>query len=229
MPFRYPRTGTVQATWATTLQSHMFNNPGIKPYDETFAYMEAVRRWAMRSPTAQRLIETVDNSAKVINVVGMDGGFSCFSNDDPVVGQGTIFMDLEARFRIGGPGTGINPFSQGGQLHHYIAMLHEIGHAVQFIESPAMFDQGAKGPLSALKGDIMNAARAHVGRTQHYNYGQQRAFTGNGTMQGTATWAVRLEYDNMSRHEWPICRESGYGCRPHYSAIHLSRQSPFAV
>jgi hypothetical protein len=186
---------------------------------KTMQYLQQVRAWAaQKSPTAQRILKTVDNSSVKIYLVGMNGGFTCFDSDPAPAG--TIYFDLNLKVSVN-PGGATNSHKGFERLHPYVAFLHEVGHAVQFIKTPRQFVNHAKGPLHGLKSDIEAAARKY-GERNHGGiaYAQRRAWFSQGPLSGTA-WAVRLEYDNVYNHERPICLEAGEPLRDHYTDIKL--------
>lgn len=147
----------------------------------------------------------------------MDGGFTCFDNEPPP--GGVIFMDVNIKVAVqqGGARSVHSGFER---LHPFIVFLHECGHAVQNIENPSQFANNAKGPLSALTADIATAARQRGDRLfSTMPYAQRKVwFASNGPVTGQA-WDVRLEYDNVYRHERPICIEAGEPLRDHYNDI----------
>ncbi|MCG8313836.1 MAG: hypothetical protein MI976_11515 [Pseudomonadales bacterium] len=186
---------------------------------KTLAYLHNVRAWAdKKSPTAKKLLKTIDNSKINIYLVGMDGGFMCFDSDPAPAG--TIYANLNINPEVN-PGGATGAHTGFEKQHPYIAFLHEVGHAVQYIETPSQFANHAKGPLSALKSDIGDAARAFSDRNHKgISYSQRKVWFTQGPISGQA-WAVRLEYDNMYRHERPICVEAGEPLRDHYNDIRI--------
>jgi len=185
--------------------------------EETLGYLQNVRVWAKNnSPTARRILEVVDNSYVTIYLVGMDGGFTCF--DNAPAPAGTVYMDLNLNVSVN-PGGATGNHSGFEKLHPYVAFLHEVGHAVQFIETPDQFKCDSKGPLYGLKSDIQAAARK-FGERNHSTvpYSRRREWFSQGPLSSTC-WSVRLEYDNIYRHERPICIEAGEPLRDHYRDI----------
>lgn len=185
----------------------------------TLAYLQGVRAWAAeKSKTAQRLLKVIDDSGITIFLVGMEGGFTCFDSDPAP--NGTVYMDLDLRLQLN-PG-GARGMHEGFQrLHPYVAFLHECGHAVQFIETPGQFANNAKGTAYALKTEIERAAQVRGDRLfQNVPYAQRRVWFSQGPLTGVP-WAVRLEYDNVYRHERPICLEAGQPLRDHYNDMQL--------
>ncbi|MGC1274019.1 MAG: hypothetical protein WBC44_09955 [Planctomycetaceae bacterium] len=182
------------------------------------AYLNEVRQWAAaKSRTAQRILKTIDDFPHPVYLVAMDGGFTCFDNE-PLPG-GVIYMDVNIKVSVN-PGGARGMHAGFEKLHPFIVFLHECGHAVQNIENPSQFANHAKGPLSALTSDIATAARQRGDRLfSNMPYVQRKVwFASNGPVTGQA-WAVRLEYDNVFRHERPICVEAGEPLRDHYNDI----------
>lgn len=205
---------------------------------EMSAIMYEVRKWSAGSATASRIIHDVNLSSVSVHVIGMKGcGFSCFCSDHPIKGQGTAYVDVQSQYEV-----------NGHPLHTYIVILHELGHAKQFLENPFWFNQVAARTPNVELIDIRTAAvKMQVGRaptpvvplvTGHGGgpnlpppplgpMGGQRKIErdaekalGNPTRSGpTCNWPFVIEQDNMARHEWPICRETGNPVRPGYRHI----------
>jgi hypothetical protein len=97
-------------------------------------------------------------------------------------------------------------------LHPFIAFLHELGHAKQFIEYPWLFD----APRVAFDA-INTAARMRLEKGLTFPEVRKILPTSKPVAPG---WAVRVESDNMNKHEWPMCKEAGYPCRQ-YTEISL--------
>lgn len=225
MTIRFPNPADVRLKYAETLAA--WNHPTPLLSAEAFAQMEVVRRWSLRSPTAQRIIKYVEDAKVLINVVCFkNGGGTVFSaNDPPGSGQGVIFWDVEARFatkQIGKDGT-----ETRGDFHHFIAFLHEMGHALQWIENPTFYEgnmlhggEGAKKIADAAKAFWMKKAQKS-GLTAH----RAKGVFANDRMQldtgptAKPNWAVRVEMDNLRRHEWPICDEARYPRRLGYTDL----------
>lgn len=178
-------------------------------------YLEKVRQWAkQKSVTAQRILNTIDIYPHPIYLVTMVGGLTCFDNE-PSPG-GVIYMDVSIHSSVR-PGGALGVHGNFEIQHPFVAFLHECGHAVQNIENPSQFVNSSKGPLSLLSADIATAARQRGDRLfSHMKYAERRVwFSSNGSVTGQP-WSVRLEYDNIYRHERPICIESGEPMRDHY-------------
>lgn len=216
----FPAPGAAQGKYAQVFLN--WGNPVPIGKVQAMVAINEVRAWAQCSRTAQQILKTVDGAGKIIHVVCFNGtGETVFSSDDPAPGEGTIFWNIKARFAT----------KQGnGQaaLHHYIAFLHEAGHAVQWLENPVFFEgnmlHGGAGQRT-----IQDAAQAFwMRRAVHENasanfgaqkaYAQLRMMTGNNRLTRPA-WAVRIEMDNLIRHEWPICDESGHARRLGYTDL----------
>ena len=232
MTLRFPRLATAQTNYAATLAA--WGNPTPINYAEAFAEVQIVRRWAMRSPTAQTIIKKIDTSGTIINVVIFDGnGETVFSSDDPPgQGQGTIFWDRQARFQTKQSG------GTTEALHHYIAFLHEMGHAVQWIECPGFFNGNMLHGTASRK-TIADGARAFWRKKAEKQgikgYGSQNAFAdtqmgGKAGLVVPVQWKVAIEMDNLRRHEWPICDEARYVRRALYGDLIMNHDSSlFAV
>lgn len=233
----YPPTGSRQA-FAAQAPRHATVCSNV----EMSAVMYEVRKWSVNSQTARRIIHDVNLSTVVVHVIGMKGcGFSCFCSDHPIEGQGTAYVDVQSQYEVNG-----NP------LHTYIVILHELGHAKQFLENPIWFNRVSSRTPNIGLTDIRDAAvRMQMGRapasvapvpvvqlpTGHGGgpppppalgpMGGQRAIQrdaedalGNPTRATpTFNWPFVIEQDNMARHEWPICRETGNPVRPGYRHI----------
>jgi hypothetical protein len=186
---------------------------------KTMSYLQQVRAWAAdHSRTAERLLGVIDKSDITIYLVGMDGGFTCFDSDPAPAGTIYINLNIKASLNPGGA-TGVHSGFQ--RLHPFVVFLHEVGHAVQYIETPKQFAQGTKGPIYGLKADIEKAALARGNRLfGHMKYSERKDWFSQGKVDGMA-WSVRLEYDNMYRHERPICIEAGQPIRDHYTDIRI--------
>jgi len=179
------------------------------------SYLEGVRQWAaQKSVTAQRVLNTIDSYPHPIHVVAMIGGYTCFDNE-PLPG-GVIFIDVSINASVRTTGA-LGVHGKFERQHPFITFLHECGHAVQNIENPSQFLNSAKGPLSLLSADIATAARQRGDRIfSHIPYSERRVwFATNGPIIGQP-WCVRLEYDNIYRHERPICIEAGEPMRDYY-------------
>lgn len=230
MPARYPNTGQAQGNYVQTLMS--WGSPTPIPSAEAFAEIEIVRRWALRSPTARQIIEKVDQSPTVINIVCFRRqGETVFSSDDPAPGQGTIFWDTESRFQT-------KQEAGAAPLHHFIAFLHEMGHAVQWMENPVFFNGNmlhGKTGENAIKDAAQKFFRAKALKLNpSANFKEQNQFADQYMRHGQnrmarPAWSVRVEMDNLIRHEWPICDEAGFPRRLGYTDLVMSYDSPFKV
>lgn len=123
----------------------------------TIGYFNEVREWSKGSPTARAIIKLVEEADVVINFVGMNGGFQCFDEsaknrvskrDEP-----TIYIDLLGKISVyvRKPHENIlsrsqTPHANMSSFNNRVALLHELGHAKQFIERPEWyrFYAGAK-------------------------------------------------------------------------------------
>ncbi len=187
---------------------------------EGFAELQNVRRWALRSPTARKVLATVEGASARANVVCFNGsGQTVFGPDDN--GHGSVFWDIGARFTTRG---GTEPF------HQYVAFLHELGHFIQWHTNPSFYGgnvlHNSRAIADAAKAFFMKAS----GGATH---GQKNAYATARTqpspaVQGKA-WAVRIEMDNLARHEWPICDEARLPRRVEYTDLQVSDGSHLRV
>lgn len=187
--------------------------------DETAWWLINVSSWASGSETAGDILAVVHDWKEPIYVVGMRGGFQCFA---PEQGNGVIYVDVRAQLgvRVRGPhGETVT------RMHNYIATLHEFGHAKQWIEHRLFFEGGYLAD-SIFERQLQDAATARWEKTvpAGLNYRAKRKFLSNILPDQPASkkgWAVRVETDNLIRHEWPICRELGYPIRQYTDLVSL--------
>lgn len=246
MPLRFPRIRTIRATgpWQKALTSENFGNPNLCEYDEMFEIMQRVRRWSLRSPTAQSILKYLDDSSTIINVIGMkSGGYTCFDSECPLPNAGTCFVDVEAQFAVA---------STGEPLHNYIALLHELGHAKQWVENPGWFRTAGNNTAQVRYQDLQTklidfavaraapavavvapapgaafgdgpppppAMGAAVNRVAIGQAVRNRLNIPGNFSQTHAKWPFVIEQDNMARHEWPICDEARYPRRAGYADL----------
>jgi hypothetical protein len=235
--------------WATT-QGYQ----GCYSAQETRDAIEDTRSWASDSRTALSLLEFVERSPKKITVVGMRGGYQCF---DSTAGRNrdmpTIFIDLQGRLTVNvrNPhNLHLDPNSCKGfaaELDNRVALLHEFGHAKQWIERPTMFDNkvwadGSGGFDARLEkktfaADIREKAIAmrerrgkvedNLERVGKLPYKKPDVFQSKSEFEAftAPVWGVVVEVDNMARHEWPICRELGLPFRSNYRDINCASDS----
>jgi len=246
MPLRFPRIATIRANgpWQRALTSDKFGNPNLCEYDEMFEHIQRVRRWSLRSPTAQAILAYLDAAPDVINVIGMkSGGYTCFDSECPLPNQGTCFVDVEAEFSVP---------SAGEALHNYIAILHEFGHAKQWVENPGWFRVVAsdtarvryqelqvklvdrampRAPAASAAAPVAAAGSGppppppmgpRTNRTAIADSVKARLKLGGNFAQTHVAWPFVIEQDNMARHEWPICDEARYPRRAGYGDLGIT-------
>lgn len=271
---------------------------GCYSAEETKAALAETRTWAGKSQTALELLQFVFTSPKLIHVVGMRGGYQCFNSTEGAdLNMPVVFIDLDGKLtaNVRGPhNIHLDPGKCTGTVFpvdNRIALLHEFGHAKQWIETPSMFDNTAAkegttqpkwgqarqdkggGQFDARLGKAEFATEIRdkaIGRFERsvcprcgeqvevdpvskavLNPGRDRirqpralhicsgtrspnAVTGdfptaeevlkynqetNPTGYKPPVWGAKIEMDNMSRHEWPICTEMGIGQRVNYRDI----------
>ncbi len=257
---------------------------GCYSADETRKAVQDAKIWSDRSETARKLMGYVETSAREILVVGMRGGYQCFdSTGTEDKNKAVVFIDLDGRLT--------NFVRQPHQLHfapedcskqgvtaeamdNRIALLHEFGHAKQWIENPLYFDNhfmqqtgkeqkpsltvtkkvGDGDPLLNPKGvfkpvNVNVKGKGVLGETFAQAIQRRAAeVAGARAKSGMAMadplinpdggwlltrdeldqikpikgYSLRIESDNIARHEWPICDELGIKRRLNYRDIHGS-------
>lgn len=228
-------------------------------------YFELVK-WASASKAAQGILAVVNDSTVKINLVGMKGGFSCFLPNSPKAGEGTIFFDITQKVVFDFPSTGPEDVATQTQLDpkqghrltakppqeipNYLCLLHELGHAKQFIETPQIFsdmrdfstevEHAALGrqefwakvakPHPQIAPPARVAPPPMVGHALAAPPVDDEAIPAPPPMVDNSElkvessdvyqlashkrevepkWNVRVDSDNLVKHEWPICEEMG--------------------
>ena len=223
----------------------------------TMAYFNDTLEFAKDSATARAILQYVQGSKTVINFVGMHGGFQCFDETAPIghaLGpkQPTIFVDLNGKLRVlvRTPHDAHLPRNRITQpdmrpFENKLALLHEVGHAKQFIERPGWYklyvsdSEKAKFRIaieqraeSLWRSKLTPKAVATtnssdgppppptMGMMGNNPAAQVRAILPTTTQKAAKqSWAVVVDIDNMARHEWPICRELGLPVRMNYTDL----------
>ena len=233
-----------EVMFKSTFQRENFSSlKGAYPGVRTRQYLLEVTAWASSSKTAKAVLAAVHDAHQEVFIVGMKGGFQAFSNDEPTAkGEKVpvIFVDLDAKLglRVRNAHNASEEPSMIGEkveFSNYIAFLHELGHAKQWIENPLFFiappmattrfaadiKQAAIG--RATRGDVNAPQRQGSGVIAQIKY--NKALTSymsshpvfgeiqNPTPKG---WGVRVESDNIFRHERPICDELRLPARLNY-------------
>lgn len=251
---------------------------GCYSADETRKAVWSGLGWAKRSGTAKQIMEYVLLHPKDVIVVGMRGGFQCFNSTEGRKGDmPVIYIDLDGQLTtiVRGPhNLHLDPGKCSGAvaMDNRIAMLHEFGHAKQWMERPSLFDNQSKREpsgsaeadarrqitdvkperMGALKPGVRAKALSLGGAEQNMRLGSRQAFATELQAKAQATWERKapgntsfvrsgdeleafekalkegpqwgraIEMDNMSRHEWPICRELGLPLRENYRDINAT-------
>jgi hypothetical protein len=237
--------------WAT-----MYGYKGCYSAEETRKAIADTKAWAMYSPTARKLMFYIERSAQKITVVGMRGGYQCFDStagrnkDMPV-----IFIDLNGKLTVNvrtPHNLHLDPNLCTGaveELDNNVALLHEFGHAKQWIERPTLFDNRHPGRggfdariekktfASAIRdGAIEMRARrnkveedlAKIGKLPYKTPDVFQSKEEFDQFRAPA-WGPVIEMDNMARHEWPICREMLLPLRANYRDINCTSDSSPSV
>jgi hypothetical protein len=230
--------------WAT-----MYGYKGCYSAEETQKAIGDTKTWAMYSPTARKLMFFIERSAQRITVVGMRGGYQCFDStagrnkDMPV-----IFIDLNGKLTVNvrtPHNLHLDPNACNGQvleLDNNVALLHEFGHAKQWIERPTLFDNRHPGRggfdariekktfASAIRDKAIEMRQrrgqveenlAKVGKLPYKTPDVFQSKEEFDEFRAPA-WGPVIEMDNMARHEWPICREMGLPLRANYRDINCT-------
>lgn len=196
-----------------------WGDPAILGAAEGSTRLAGVRSWAARSPTAQHVLSVVDVSPKQIDLVCLHGGDTVFDADTPAPDRAIVFWNVDACYS----------FEQNGTqtLHPYVVLLHELGHAVQWITNPLFF--GGTFPQSPdAESRIRDGGRALYTRMaegkQITGFAATRRFIEarmqmSGPSRSPLPWSPRIEIDNLYRHEWPICDEAGLPRRQDYASV----------
>ena len=121
---------------------------------------------------------------------------TCNASDEPVVGEGTVFwcryLDYQFRERAGRPW--VNVPSE-------VVLFHELGHAWQWALTPEFWAASAEKAHRPLLADI-----------RRHKFGEE----GAAPKHDPLNYFPAIEFDNMNRHEWPICDELGVTKRQSY-------------
>ena len=182
---------------------------------------QRARMWAKsKTRTGYWLFEEVRKSPVQINVVAwrstnpLNPGFSMFSNDSPLPGQGTIYVNLEQLVSVDRP----NPedAKKNLMLNNFVLILHEIGHAKQFIDAPAWFrsNEGTGKYNEHYKKVVMDAVKNKTGKAWGIE-GTVDRIMGN----AHKAFSSAIEWENYLYHEGPICDEVGIARRISYSNL----------
>lgn len=202
---------------------------GIASKLEMRRYLLGVQQWAdNNSRTAQQLLQKGHNAQEKIHLVGMrNGGYTCFDDGDgtPAHGGSTvglnggcvIYINIDVDVEVNPGGSTVHAGFRN--MHPYIVFLHELGHAIQKVERPELWVNGGRGARAAFLDGINNAARRYGQRARGLNFGQARTEYSPTQRHVGMPWNVRIEYDNVYRHERPICQESGQPMRDLYGDI----------
>ncbi len=287
MTLRYLDESEAEKLCASTLESWISSAgyKGCYSATQTRDAIEDAKRWANASATARELAHAVETSAKEILVVGMRGGYQCFDSTatDQLQKVPVVFIDLDGRLdRL---------VRQPHQLHfapqdlrghggtvegmdNRVALLHELGHAKQWIDNPLFFDghyKQQKGTFTKPQVKIPQRNPAKADPLLHPEGPKElvaKKVSGSGALgasfaqsiqkravevwekkglaqkglamrdplmnpdggflltveeleafQPVTGFSIRIEADNMARHEWPICRQLGIPLRVNYRDI----------
>lgn len=182
---------------------------------------ERARIWARaHTTTGLRVMDAVRKSAVKIHVIAwrssnpMQPGFSMFSNDSPRMGEGTIFVNLDQFVQVATP----NPedANKSRTLNNFVLILHEVGHAKQFIDNATWFrsNEGTGTYVAPFKAALTEVMTSQTGKSWGHS-GKIDRILGN----AHKAFSSAIEWDNYIYHEGPICDEIGVARRISYSNI----------
>jgi hypothetical protein len=182
---------------------------------------ERARIWARkRTPTGLRLMDSVRNAKETIHVVAWRSsdpaqpGFSMFSSDSPQPGEGTIYVNLDQMVSI----AQVNPEDarKNNMLNNFVLILHEVGHAKQFIDNPAWFrlNQGTGDYINNEKAVVLDAVARQTGKAWGIEAKALRIM-GN----PHKAFSSAIEWENYIYNEGPICDEIGVARRIFYANL----------
>ncbi|MHC4911311.1 MAG: hypothetical protein ACYTF9_16540 [Planctomycetota bacterium] len=114
-------------------------------------------------------------------------------------------------------------------MNNFVVLLHEIGHAKQFIEQPAIFASGAsdsntpaamgrRAAVAAYDKAASEGAEALRKGGMAYSKASREMQARMGLPPHKAFSSI-IEWDNYTKHEGPICDEAGIMRRGFYANI----------
>lgn len=261
MAFEYYDEKKAESVFEATLTGWIgYGYKGCFSIEETRGKLCGAFSWAWTSKTARDLMYHVQTSDKKIIVVGMRGGFQCFgSGEGPDKKLPVVFIDLDGSLTVNvrdehnlnwDPNECSSKGCKVEPLSNNIALLHEFGHAKQWIERPSMFENqsGAGATRNLTFTDSSRARKIGQVKTGSHDFDArlekgtfakairekaEKRFERSGkdslSLPGVEeaakwkppVWNVAIEEDNMSRHEWPICMELGLPRRKNYRDINV--------
>ena len=144
-------------------------------------------------------------------------GVTMFANDSPVVGQGSVYVNLGEMAQV----ATLAPHEQGknATLNNFVVMLHEIGHAKQFIDNPVWFrsNEGTGSYIAPQKEPVKEIFAYQTGKTWGIEGKAYRILE-----NAHKAFSSAIEWDNYLYHEAPICDEIGVAKRGIYTKINMT-------
>lgn len=184
---------------------------------------ERAKIWARKhTSTGLRIMDEVRNSKTIINVVAwrstnpIQPGFSMFSNDSPMPNEGTIFVNLDQLVSVATPNS--EDKNKNNMLNNFVLILHEVGHAKQFIDNPSWFrsNQNTSDYISVVKQDVLQNIARQTGKSWGIEAKANRIL-GN----AHKAFSSAIEWENYIYHEGPICDEIGVARRIRYDNLNM--------
>jgi hypothetical protein len=172
--------------------------------------------------TGLSILEAVRKSKVTIHVVAWrssnpdNPGFSMFSNDSPVYGEGTVYVNLDQLVEVTAPSEADVRTGRRTLYNNFVLILHEIGHAKQFIDNPSWFrlNQGTGEYIAKQKEALMEVYGARAGKSWGIE-AKVLSIMGN----PVKSYSSAIEWDNYIYHDGPICDELGLARRMWYTNI----------
>lgn len=229
MAFKFHNANTIYSN--SHWRNECNNNPGgpggvisqsmLVNAKEAELNFERARMWARKkTSTGYRLMEAVRNSSTIINVVAwrstnpVQPGFSMFSNDSPRVNEGTIYVNLDQLVSVAVPNR--EDQNKNTMFNNFLLILHEIGHAKQFIDNPSWFrsNQNTADYIAGPKEHVLEMLALKTGKKWGIEAKANRIL-GNAHKK----FSSAIEWENYIYHEGPICDEIGVARRVAYSNL----------
>jgi hypothetical protein len=149
MALVFPSEIEIRRNFSDDLKSSNFGNPPIFSAEQTEAFVKETIAWSeQHSKTAKEILKFVRDAKQTVYIVGMTGGYTSFNSNCPLPSHGVVYIDLASKFHVK---TTILEYSIGTneperildrrEISRHVVLLHELGHAKQWIENPHLFDE----------------------------------------------------------------------------------------
>jgi hypothetical protein len=151
----------------------------------------AYKQQVIASPTAQGLLASLEKSPKSVGVLLIDENFDSMYIPPFVFSGGAPFDGGIAVVNIKSPMT-----IKGSEIPLGVSLMHELGHAKQYIEAPVAFERKYKEAMGQKKTDYPSELTR--------------------TRAGEKISQLIIENENVALHEAPVCDELGLPFRSRY-------------